>query len=175
MSDTVWLSSFFCADMPAVDSEISSDWSADREIPPRWSDINIFTVKTRFPLHIARSPRHSSDQLRQFPKILRTEQASTCGHDNKRVEWNKIRPTRWQGHQMALFKVEEHPVLTPVVSVHLEVELTPKQRMEWMAYPKTSSRNVTLRCSRRQTPTPSANPLLRPSSMKRSSATSIAI
>jgi hypothetical protein len=53
---------------------------------------------------------------------------------------------------MAFFQMEEHPILAPVVFVDLQLELTSEQRMEWMSYPETSRRNVTLRCSRRRSP-----------------------
>src|ERR1700693_2110296 len=58
---------------------------------------------------------------------------------------------------MAFFQMEEHSILAPVVFVDLQLELTSEKRMEWMSYPETSRRNVTLRCSRRRSPTPSAS------------------
>jgi hypothetical protein len=107
--------------------------------------------------------RTSPDQLRQLPQVLCSEQASTCGHRNKRIVRHQICPTRRQSHQMAFFQMEEYPILAPVVFVDLQLELTSEQRMEWMSYPETSCRNVTLRCSRRRSPMPYANDSLGPS------------
>jgi len=48
---------------------------------------------------------------------------------------------------MALFQMKEYSVLTPVVSIDFQIELSIEQRMEWMRYSETLSRNVRLGCS----------------------------
>lgn len=162
MSNIGLVSSSFCADVLVLTAHTNPYTCSYRWALQLAPDIIALTYGTGFTLHITDPPRREPpDQLRQLPKIPRTELASARGHHHKRIELHKIRPTRRHRYQMAFLEVKEHPVLAPVVAIHFEIELAPGQRMEWMGYPETLSRNVTLRCSRRPSPRAVSNAVFR--------------
>jgi len=89
----------------------------------------------------------ATQNFRQFQQILDTKQRPTRGYGDKRVRRRQTRPTCWNRSQMAVCRVEIHPVLTPVAAVLNEVKFFLEQRMMRMSYPKMSPRIVAMRCS----------------------------
>jgi hypothetical protein len=87
-----------------------------------------------------------SEEVSQLEQLRRPEVTAAGGDLDERVKRGAIGPAQRQGAQGAILVEEEGALLAPVLALADELELAPRQRMEGMRYPESSSRRVATGC-----------------------------
>lgn len=109
--------------------------------------IIIFPLSAYFALRIGLTlGAEPSEEICQFEQLRRPEVTTAGGDLDERVKRGAIGPAQRQGAQGAVFVEEKGTLLAPVLALADELELTPRQRMEGMRYPESSSRRVPTGC-----------------------------
>ena len=87
------------------------------------------------------------DQVRYGQQAINGKRAPASRDHHKRVRRSHIGPPCWQREQLPVPIVQVDPVLTPVLPVSDELEVTPIQRMEPMRHTDTLIPIMQIGCS----------------------------
>ena len=86
-------------------------------------------------------------QLHQSDQILTPKEGSASSNFDKWIDASGIRAARQNRLQLACAVTVIHTILTPVIAVLEQFELTPKQGMEWMSYAEAFHCTAVMRCN----------------------------